>query len=405
MKKLILIVLLAPVVAFGQKALKPNTGKILSLYQDGKFKEAKEQADVTITGEKTATDGKAWYYRGLVYATLDTIKDESLNKLDPNPLQVAVESFKKAEEYNKKKDSEYFITEKGGFMPIQKSNQLEMLSNYYLDKGIKLLQQDEPDYAASYAKCALAQYVFENTLTKYGNDTLTYYVMALAALNMEHFDSAATAARKYIDKGAKSPDAYLILLQAYNGKKDNAKVLATIKEARQKFPDNDDFTKSELNFYITNEQYDVAKNMVNEMLKADPSAQNYYLLGALNRELKNNAEALEAYKQTLNKDANHFDANAGMAELTYATVQDIRNQRNESKDNEKRRQLYLQIEQKLKESLPYWERLEAIKPNEESVLYGLQSIYNDLSVYDEAKYTPKMKKLHAKMKALGLEVD
>lgn len=405
MKKLILIVMLAPAVAFGQKALKPNTGKILSLYQDGKFKEAKEQADVTITGEKTATDGKAWYYRGLVYATLDTIKDESLNSLDPNALKVAVESFKKADELNKKKDSEYFITEKGGFMPIQKTNQLEMLSNYYLDKGIKLMQQDEPDYAGSYAKSAQARYVFENTLTKYGNDTLTYYVMALAALNQQHYDSAAEAARKYIDKGAKSSDAYLILLQAYGEKKDKEKTLATIKEARQKFPKSDDFVKSELNYYISNEQYDVAKKMVGEMLKADASAQNYYLLGALNRELKNNTEAIEAYKQTLSKDANHYDANAGMAELTYAGVQEIRNQRNESKDNEKRRVLYGQIEQKLKESLPYWERLEAIKPNEESVLYGLQSIYNDLSTYDEAKYTPKLKKLAAKMKALGLEVD
>lgn len=405
MKKLILIVLLAPVAAFGQKALKPNTNKILSLYQDGKFKEAKEQADVTVTGEKTATDGKAWYYRGLVYATLDTIKDESLNSLDPNPLKEAVESFKKAEEYNKKKDSEYFITEKGGFMPIQKSNQLEMLSNYYLDKGIKLMQQDEPDYKGSYAKSAQAQYVFENTMTKYSNDTLTYYVMALAALNLQHYDSAAEAARKYIDKGAKSTDAYLILLQIYGEKKDNAKLLATIKEARQKFPNNNDFVRSELNYYISNEQYDVAKKMVSEMLKADPSAQNYYLLGALNRELKNNAEAMEAYKETLKLDVNHFDANAGMAELTYAAVQEIRNKRNETTDNEKRRQLYLQIEQKLKESLPYWERLEAVKPNEESVLYGLQSIYNDLTTYDEAKYTAKMKKLQAKMKALGLEVD
>jgi hypothetical protein len=359
MKKLILIVLMVPVVAFGQKALKPNTGKILSLYQDGKYKEAKEQADVTIAGEKTATDGKAWYYRGLVYATLDTIKDESLNSLDPNPLKVAVESFQKAEEYNKKKDSEYFITAKGDFLPIQKSNQLMMLSNYYLDKGIKLMQQDEPDYADSYAKSAQARYVFENTLTKYDNDTLTYYVLALAALNMQHYDSAAEAARKYIDKGAKGVEAYLILIQAYGEKKDDAKLLATIKEARQKFPANDDLTKSELNFYITNEQYDVAKKMVGEMLKADPSAQNYYLLGALNRELKNMPEAMEAYKETLKRDANHFDANAGMAELTYALVQEIRNKRNETNDTEKRRQLYAQIEQKLKESLPYWERLEA----------------------------------------------
>ncbi len=405
MKKLMLVIMLVPVLAFGQKALKPNTGKILSLYQDGKLQEAKEQADVTIAGEKTATDGKAWYYRGLVYAALDTTQNESLKALEVNPLQVAVESFKKAEELNKKKDSEYFILPKNSVMPEQKSIQLEMLANYYLDKGIKLMQEDEPDYEGSYAKCAKAQYIFENAMTKYPNDTLTYYVMSLAALNIQHYDSAAEAATKYIQRGAKSADAYLILIQIYTEKKDNDKLLATIKEARQKFPANDNFTRSELNYYISGEKYDVAKSMVADMLKADPSAQNYYLLGALNRELKKSDEAMAAFKETLKLDVNHFDANANMGELTYAAVSELRNQRNESKDNEKRRQLYLQIEQKLKESLPYWERLEAIKPNEESVLYGLHSIYNDLSSYDEAKYSTKIKKLQAKMKALGLEVD
>jgi hypothetical protein len=192
MKKLLLILLLIPVIAFGQKAPKPNTKKILSLYQEGKYKEAKEQADITIADPKIGTDGYAWYYRGLVYATLDTIPDASLHALDPDPLKVAVESFKKAEELNKKKDTEFFTLEPGGVVPTQKSTQLEMLSNYYLAKSIKLMQQDEPDYEGSYALGARTRYVFENTMDKYGNDTLAYYVQSLAALNNVRYDSAAS---------------------------------------------------------------------------------------------------------------------------------------------------------------------------------------------------------------------
>lgn len=404
MKKLILIMLVIPVFAIAQKAPKPNTGKILSLYQEGKYKEAKEQADLTVADPKTGIDGKAWYYRGLVYATLDTIPDAALNGLDPQARKVAIESFKKAEELNKK-DTEYYIQTPGEILPIQKTDQLTTWANYYLAKSIKLMQQEEPDYEGSYAQGLLAREIFENTLTKYGNDTLTYYVQALAAINATHYDSAEEAALKYKEKGGKSPDMYLILFQIYNDRNDKVKALEIAKEARTKYPFREDFAKNELNVYLTTKQYDAAKSMVEEQILASPSAENYYLLGELNRELKNIPEALKAYKKALELDVNHFDSNASMAELLYAEVGEVRAQRDASKDAAKRQQLYMKISQELTEALPYWEKLEAIKPNEANVLYGLQSIYNDLSTYDEAKYTPKLNKLKAKMKALGMEVD
>jgi len=227
----------------------------------------------------------------------------------------------------------------------------------------------------------------------------------LAAINVPRYDSAEEAALKYVATGGKSPDVYLILFQIYNDKGDKVKALAIAKEAREKYPFREDFAKNELNVYLSTKQYDAAKSMVEEQIIASPSAENYYLLGELNRELKNIPEAMKAYKKALELDVNHFDSNASMAELTYAEVGEVRKLRDASKDNAKRQQLYMKIEQELKKSLPYWERLEAIKPNDENVLYGLSSIYNDLSTYDEAKYTPKLSKLKAKMKGLGLEVD
>jgi tetratricopeptide (TPR) repeat protein len=405
MKKLLLILLLIPVITFGQKAPKPNTKKILSLYQEGKYKEAKEQADLSVADPKIGTDGYAWYYRGLVYATLDTIPDTALHSLDPDPLKVAVESFKKAEALNKKKDTEYFTMAPGTLEPVKKTTQLELLSNYYLAKSIKLMQQDEPDYEGSYAQGKISRYVFENTLEKYGNDTLAYYVQSLAALNNLRYDSSAEAALKYIEKGGKSSDIYLVLFQIYNDKGDKVKALEVAKEARAKFPFKEDFAKNELSIYLSTKQYDAAKAMVEEQIQASPSPESYYMLGELNRELKNIPEALKAFKKAVELDVNHFDSNASLAELSYQEVLDVRKERDATKDIEKRRTLYAQIEKEFKETLPYWERLESLKPNDENILYYLQSIYNDLTTYDEAKYTPKLNKLKAKMKALGMEVD
>lgn len=404
MKKLILIVLLAPVIAFAQKAPKPNTNKILSLLQDGKYKEAKEQADITVADAKLSVDGKAWYYRGLVYMALDTVKDASVRAIDPNAMNVAIESFKKAEEYNKK-GNEYNVIPAGTIMPVTKTAQITTWANLHVSRSIELMQRDEPDYQGSYAEGGLARKIFEGSLDKYENDTLTYYIQSLAAVNVERYDSAIEAGNKYIEKGGKSSDVYLILFQAYYSKEDQANALKIAQEARKKYPHKEDFVKNELNAYLNLKNYDAAKGMVEQLIATKPSAEFYYLLGELNRELKNTPEAEKAYKKGLELDANHFDSNAAMAELTYAEVGEVRAQRDATKDTGKRQQLYMKIEQELKESVVFWERLETLKPNEENVLYGLQSIYNDLSVYDDAKYTPKLNKLKAKMKALGLEVD
>src|SRR5688572_2017745 len=107
MKKVILILLLIPAVVFAQKPVKPNLSKALSLWQEGKLGEAKDMIDAATTYEKTMNDGKTWYYRGLIYASLDTTSNETFKALSPNALTVAIESFKKADQMKGK--SEYFV--------------------------------------------------------------------------------------------------------------------------------------------------------------------------------------------------------------------------------------------------------------------------------------------------------
>src|SRR5690606_11065870 len=151
------------------------------------------------------------------------------------------------------KGTEYFIQAPGSIVPIQKKDQLTGWANYHLGKSIELMQQDEPDYEGSYAQGGLTRNIFENTLMKQGdkyvNDTLTYYVQALAAINATRYDSAEEAALKYQATGGKSPDIYLILFQIYNEKEDMTKALAIAKEARKNFPAREDFVKSELSIY------------------------------------------------------------------------------------------------------------------------------------------------------------
>jgi hypothetical protein len=46
----------------------------------------------------------------------------------------------------------------------------------------------------------------------------------------------------------------------------------------------------------------------------------------------------------------------------------------------------------------------AVNSSDADGLYGLLTVYNDISLYDES-YEPKIVELKKKMKALGLDVD
>src|SRR5687767_15582204 len=117
MKRVIfLMLMLGSAAAFAQKQQKPNIGKALKAMQEGKLNEAKDMIDAATTYEKTMNDGKTWYYRGLIYASLDTTSNESFKSLEPQPLKVALESFAKADQLGKA-GSEYFTQQEGSIVP------------------------------------------------------------------------------------------------------------------------------------------------------------------------------------------------------------------------------------------------------------------------------------------------
>jgi hypothetical protein len=75
-KYTLLLLLLATVAAYAQKAPKPNLNKALQLWTENKLDEAKTMIDAATTYEKTMNDAKTYYYKGLIYASLDTTSNE-----------------------------------------------------------------------------------------------------------------------------------------------------------------------------------------------------------------------------------------------------------------------------------------------------------------------------------------
>jgi predicted Zn-dependent protease len=440
MKRIMFVMLmLASVAAFAQKPSKPNINKALNLMKEGKLSEAKDMIDAATTYEKTMNDGKTWYYRGLIYAAIDTTSNETYKALDPDPLKVAMESFKKADQLGKK-DSEYFTTEANNPLPVTKSQQLEMLANYYLDKGIKQFQ-DESDYEASLKSLDKTRSVFEGGMNKYANDTLTYYVIALVGQQAEKYDLAIENTNKYLEKGGKSKDAYLILYQIYNGPKDDKKkALEVIQKARAAHPTNPDFPKVEIGLLIDMGKVAEAKAGLEDQIKKEPDNKIlHFYLGYINLNLadtekkkvdsvRNSVSKLDAKTQTkldemwtkvtphleaarknlteaIRIDPSYYDAHLYLANSYLMDVdktsKDWSATGNTPADSKRRSEL---VQKRVKESetaLQYLEKLEKMKaPDKDAeieVLQKLSQLYYYTADDKKAAYVEK------RLKALGVE--
>ncbi|RAV98013.1 tetratricopeptide repeat protein [Pseudochryseolinea flava] len=380
MKRITLVLcLLAAGTAFAQKPVKPSNPKTLKALKDGKVDEAKTLSDLAITNEKLMNDGETWYYRGLVYATIDTTKVEAHKNLATDPLKTAVEALQKAEKLGKS-GKDYFITGPDGILPITKTQQLEGLANHYLQRGINKLQ-DEDDAEGSIKELEKGKLVFENAMTAYSNDTLSYFVLGLANNTAEHWDEAIAAMEKYLAKGGKSKDAYVVMYQAYNGPKENKeKALEIIRRAKAAIPSNTDFPKIEIGLLIDLNKIEDAKRGLEEEIKKDPkNATFHFYLGYVNSQLNQLEVARGNFNDALKVNPNYFEAQYYLAN-TYLievdkTTKEINNLGISAADNKKKPAL---VQKRVKDSetaLPFLEKAEKMKmPSKESEVELLQKM-------------------------------
>ncbi len=410
-KTAIALLLLFPIALMAQKEIKPSTSKAEKALKAGKFDEAKSIIDVTVASQEFMVDkkgnpsknaAKAWYLKGLIYAGIDTTKEVKWKSLEAEPYKVAVEAFNKSKELGKGEIS-FFSDDMG--LPLINSNLEARLAQKYLDVSLKSYQE-EKDYKKAFTYMERVVYFLPNDTSMLMNAGVYF------APSAEEYDKAIEYIDSYHKKGGKNQDAYIQLFSIYRDKKkDNDKALEVAKAMIAKFPNNKDFPKYELDVYIKMGKLGDAKAIMEKNAKADPNdVESRFYLGVISGEMKNPEEAKKWFNEVIKLDPNHYDAYASLADISYKEVRAIREERNEigtakDADVKRRQELFMKIESKLKESLPYWEKCEALKPNEENVLYGLLSVYGDLANYDEATFNPKLEKLKKKMKSLKLEVD
>ncbi len=436
MKKLILFLLVFPLFVAAQKPIKPSVNKAESALQKGNIDEAKEIIDATVANEKYMIDkkgkpsknaAKAWYLKGMIYCAIDTTKNEKFKSLEADPFPIAKEAFNKSEEINQGKEESFVKTVMNGLqVPMLKNQVATYYAQKYLERGYNTYKAK--DFKKAFVDIEKVVYFLPTDTTQLMNAGV-YFAPAAD----ENAKAIAYIAR-YQAAGGKNPDALLQLYSIYTKKADAAKkagkvsgkekydalkdtsymkninkALDVAKELTSRFPTNMDYLNFEYNIYTQTNRLPEAKALMEQKAAADPKdKESRYFVGLICNELKDIDGAKHWMGEALKVDPDYFEANLVMAKFTYGDAQKMRHERNaitgqRPDDLKKRQDLYIKIPEMLKVSLPYWEKCVAANPDDQDGLYGLLSIYNELSLYDEAVYNPKIADLKKKMKALGIE--
>jgi tetratricopeptide (TPR) repeat protein len=407
MKRILFLLLILSSAAYAQKQAKPNINKALTAWKDGKLDEAKQIIDAATTYEKTMNDGKTWYYRGLIYASLDTTTNEQYRALEANPLKVSMESLKKAE--SMKGGSEYFVQD-ASLMPISQTQQLEGLANWYLDKGLRAFQE-EGDNAKSLQLLAKSKAIFESgNLTPYRNDTLAYYVEALVAQQADSLDLAIESANLYLEKGGTSKDMYTILYQIYYSgpKEDRNKALEVIQRGRAKYPTHPEFPKMEIGLLIDMGKIEEAKAGLIEQIKKEPQNKIlHFYLGYAYSKTDNNLEARKAFEEAVKIDPTYWEAKFYHANTFLIDVDKTSKELGATPStaaySKKRSELVQKRVKQSETAITYLEQVEKIEaPDKDSQIEVLQKLSQLYYYVADDKNVARVDK---KLKALGVTED
>ena len=362
-----LLVAFACVVAMAQK---PNINKAKTALNKGELVEAKTIIDQAIDHEKTKGKAKTWYYRGQIYATLDTANNE------PDALETAMEAFNKTLEIDSSQStiSEFTVT---GVENVD--SKLQDYYAHYYNSALEKWQMEEFTLAAD---------DFEKAFYIMPSDTNAIINAAFAATAAEEDERAKDNYLKSLDAGVKDKNVYLRLYNYAIEKEDLDNALSIISDAKKIYPNDLALQKFEINILIQQEKVDEAKAKLESAIEKESGNPDlHFSLGVIKEEQDDIEGANKSYLKAIEVDPNHYNSNFNIGVMIFNECTGLIKERNalSYKEEKKYDDLTQQINQKLHHARPYWEKLYNLKSDDQTILETLSYIYVNLKMNDQAE--------------------
>lgn len=382
MKK-VLLVFLAVTVAVTVFAQKKNLNKADLALSKGELSEAMALIEPTITDEKTKDVARTWYVRGQIYGAIATSEDETISGLDKDAIIKAIESY----------DKVLAMTKEGNTYNGLASFNRDQLTGSVLNKGVAAFNND--DYEGALA-------AFDSYTKIVPDDTTGFIYGALMAQQLKRYEDVVRFyegcfALDYYTKESLSQVVYYEL----NKLEDPDKALEYVKLAQEKFPDDHDFKKTEIDILIKMNKLDDAITELKVAIDNEPeNAVLYSNLGLLYDSQGEPDAAIEQYKKALEYNpADRFSLinlsvfYVGEGDKVMKVVNDMSISEYRKHIDKAEKEAFIFYNK----ALPYLEKVLEANDEDELALQNLQAVYAKL------RDTPNATKILEKRQELGYE--
>lgn len=412
MKKTLLMAALV-LINMGCVAQKSNVNKAKSLIlsEDANFDQARELIGAALTNEETKDQANTWYVAGLIgYQQNDqAIKMQYLGQaIDQDKVGKGImESY----DYWIKADEIAMtpVLNKKGVEVVDtktRNNIAKKMFDYYKNQdfikyGVYLNEQR--DFKGAYNVFMrhlkmrdLPMMQDEKMLLQMPKDTIyeqyEYYAALFAIQAQMHPE--AIAALEDIKSGSYEAIAVnQFLYQEYLEVKDTASSVRVLQDAMIRFPQEPWFLQNLINHYIFSKQEDKAIEYLNQAIEREPNVAEYHLIkGNLDANQDNNEAALADYDRAIELNPNMAEAYAGKGRIHYNIAGKMIEDAAYIQDAKVYKAALNAASDKLKESLPFFEKALEVAPENREYMVILKGIYYRLHMDD--KYEAMQDKLN-----------
>ena len=404
MRKTLLMAALV-LISAGCMAQKANVNKAKSLIlsETPDYDQARQLIGAALANEETKNQANTWYVAGLIGYQQDVQANRMalLNQpLDQDQVgQAIMESY----DYWVKAD-EIAMTptlDKKGREVVDtktRNNIFKKMLEYYQNQefikyGVHLNEQR--DFKGAYnvfmrhLKMRDLPMMQEDKLqSQMPKDTIyeqyEYYAALFAIQAKMH--NEAIAVLEDLKKGEFEAIAVnQFLYQEYMEEvKDTVNAVRELQEAMVRFPQEPWFLQNLINYYIFSKQEDKAIEYLNQAIEREPGVAEYHLIkGNLSANQGNNAEALTEYDQALEINPMLAEAHAGKGRVHYNEASKIIEEATYIQDAKAYKAALNKASDKLKESLPFFEKALEVAPDNREYMVILKGIYYRLHMDDK----------------------
>ncbi len=376
--------------ALGLFAQNANVVSAYNYMNDGKLDKAVEYIEPATSDAKTGASEKTWRYRGNIYRLIALGDDEALKAKYPNAIDLAVESYLRANELDVK-----------GSYKVENVQALGALQGASLNAG------NDAFGAKNYDEAIRRYAVAERIANAFGQaDTNAIFNSALA---YESKGDGANAIKRYQDAlaaGYEKPEIYRYIASLQRKGDDLSGAINSVQLGRRRFPDNKDLILDEMSYLLAADRSEDAEASVALAIQTDPNnAVLYSVQGSLfdkkaglatdakdesgMNQWYDKAEA--AYKTSIEKDPKYFDAYFNIGVLYNNRASNEYEKCNAIKSEDEYAKCKAKADETFLKGVPYMEQAHQLDANDRQTIQQLMKLYGKMG--DQAKFDAMKAKL------------